>query len=284
MTIRKVLTGKPGNLIELIDKAGKEELDTISITYFGRLTEIQNVIGTRAGIRYQAGRYKVEEEWNAGVYGPMISGKERETLEESLRRQAEKSLELIRKSNLSNFDRRFNQMKFLFDEGFLTREKVLDSILGLMAYIFHGNTYKYRKGLIRNFNKLFPYKKGKGIRNNSKFKNFIKKVNEFELEFSTQKTLFLFLKGLTISEKNKKRNLKEDTIWNHLANLIENRQIPLIKVLPKDKIYKVLIKVYGKRDRLKSIKKKLNDEKITYNEIACVMASIKSRRKYKSPS
>ncbi|MBI2667373.1 hypothetical protein HYX17_01225 [Candidatus Woesearchaeota archaeon] len=102
MTIKKFLIGKPGDLIELIDKAIEEKLDTISITYFGRLTEIQNVIGTRAGIRYQAGRYKVEEEWNAGVYGPMISGKERETLEESLRRQAENSLELIRESNLNS--------------------------------------------------------------------------------------------------------------------------------------------------------------------------------------
>jgi len=191
---------------------------------------------------------------------------------------------LIRKSNLSNFDKRFNQMKFLFDEKLLTREKVLDSILGWMAYTFHGNTYKYRKNIIRNFNKLFPYKKGNGIRNNRKFKNFIKKANEFELEFSTQKTLFLFLKGLTINEISNRRYLKEDTIWSHLTNLIENGQIPLIKVLSKEKIYKILTKIYSKRDKLKSIKKRLKDKTITYNEIACVIASIKSRRKYKSPS
>ncbi len=191
---------------------------------------------------------------------------------------------LIRKCNLNNFERRFNQMKMLFDESFLTREKVLDSIEGWMAYVFHGNTYKYRKHIIRNFNKLFPYEEGNGIRNKSKFKSFIKKINESELEFSTQKTLFLFLKGLTISEISKQRNLKEDTIWDHLANLIENKQISLIKVLSQDKIYKILTKIYSKKDRLKNIKKRLKDKTITYNEIACVIASIKSRRKYKSPS
>ena len=191
---------------------------------------------------------------------------------------------LLRKSNSLNFERKFNNMKILFDENFLTREKVLESLEGWMAYASYGNTYKYRKSIIRNFNRLFPCSKGDGIKNKNKFRNFIKKVNESELEFSTQKTLFLFLKGLTINEISKNRNLKEDTIWSHLANLIENRQIPLVRVLPKNKIYKILTKVYSKRDGLKNIKKRLEDKTITYNEIACVMASIKSRRKYKSPS
>ena len=190
----------------------------------------------------------------------------------------------IIKSNIRNFEKRFNQMRFLFDEGFLTREKVLDSIEGWMAYTSNGNTYKYRKNIIKSFNKFFPYEKGKGIRNRRKFKNFIKKVNVSELEFSTQSTLFLFLKGTTISEISKNRGLKEDTVWSHLANLIEHKQIPLIRVLSKDKIYKILTKIYSKKDRLKDIKGRLKDEDITYNEISCVMASIKSKRKYKHPS
>ena len=191
---------------------------------------------------------------------------------------------LIRKSNLNDFDKKFNQMKFLFNEGFLTREKVFESIEGWMAYARHGNTYKYRRHIIRKFSKLFPYEKGNGIRNKSKFQNFIKKVNESELDFSAQKTLFLFVKGKTISEIAKDRCLKEDTVWSHLARLIEHKQIPLVKVLSKDKIYKILSKVYSRKDKLKDVKKRLKNENITYNEMECVMASIKSRGKYKSPS
>jgi len=190
---------------------------------------------------------------------------------------------LIRRSNLGNFDKRFNQMKYLFDEGFLIREKALGKLNGWIAYARHGNTYKYRKHLIKDFNKSFSYVKGNGIRNKKKFKSFIKKVDESKLEFSTQKTLLFFLKGMSIKEISKYRNLKEDTIWTHLENLIEHKQISLNKVLSVDKIYKIITKICSKNDKLKDIKKRIKDKTITYNDIACVRASIKSKKK-NSPS
>ena len=88
---------------------------------------------------------------------------------------------------------------------------------------------------------------------------------------------------MPIKEISEHRNLKEDTIWNHLENLIEHKQIQLTSVLSKDKIYKILTRIYSKKDRLKDIKNRLKNKTITYNEIACVKASIKYKRKY-SPS
>jgi hypothetical protein len=190
---------------------------------------------------------------------------------------------LLRKSNMKHFERKLNQMEFMFEEGLLNREEVVEKLEGWLAYASKGDTHKYRKHLMRIFNKLFPYKKGNGIRNKKKFKGFIKKVKESELEFSTQKTLSLLLNGMPIKEISEHRNLKEDTIWNHLENLIEHKQIQLTSVLSKDKIYKILTRIYSKKDRLKDIKNRLKNKTITYNEIACVKASIKYKRKY-SPS
>jgi len=51
--------------------------------------------------------------------------------------------------------------------------------------------------------------------------------------------------------------------------------------LPRKKIYKILSKIYSYKERLRDIKKRLKDDSITYDEIACVMASIKSKRKFK---
>ena len=62
------------------------------------------------------------------------------------------------------------------------------------------------------------------------------------------------------------------------ANLIEHKQISVWDVLPNEKITKILKKVYSKKDSLKSIKRRLKDE-ASYDELACVMASIKSKRK-----
>lgn len=100
MTLKKILTGKPGNLTELIYRTIEEGL-VIEIIYFGRLYEKLGFIATDARIIYQAGKYKVEEEWDAGKYGQMIKGREKETLEESLRKQAENRLRVIRESGLN---------------------------------------------------------------------------------------------------------------------------------------------------------------------------------------
>ena len=181
---------------------------------------------------------------------------------------------LLRKSNIRNFERKFNQKKLLFDQDIIKREKVITSLEGWLTYASHANTFKFRKYIIRNLNKNFPAT-AKPI--NKRQFNFMKKMKENELQFSIQKTLFLYSRGFTIIEISEKRNIKESTVWSHLANLIGHNQLSLYQVLSKNKIQKILYKIYSKKDRLKSIKKKINDSSVTYDEINCVLASVKRK-------
>jgi len=109
----------------------------------------------------------------------------------------------------------------------------------------------------------------------------MKKVNESELEFSVQKTLFDYKNGVSIPNIAIKHEIKESTVWGHLINLIEHKQLSVWEVLPREKIYKILNKIYSYKERLRDIKKRLKDKSISYDDIACVMSSIKSKRKFK---
>jgi hypothetical protein len=142
---------------------------------------------------------------------------------------------LIRKSNLNNFERKFNNMKILFDEEILGREKALQSLEGWLAYCFHANTYKYRKYLIRSFNRYFSHGKKLLVHNKRNYLNYLKMVEESELLFSVQKTLLNFKKGMSIEEIALKEGIKESTVWGHLINLIEHRQLSVWQVLSSDK-------------------------------------------------
>jgi retron-type reverse transcriptase len=187
---------------------------------------------------------------------------------------------LIRKSNLKNFERKFNNMKILFNEEIIGREKVLEALEGWLAYCSYANTYKYRKHLIRNLNKYFSHGSKQLVHNKKNYVNYIKRVKESELLFSVQKTLFYYKKGLSIKEIAIKEGIKEATVWGHLANLIEHKQLSVWQVVPYDKAHKIFKKIYSSKERLRDIKKRLKDDSITYDEIACVIASIKSKKKW----
>ncbi|MBI2629363.1 helix-turn-helix domain-containing protein [Candidatus Pacearchaeota archaeon] len=187
---------------------------------------------------------------------------------------------LIRKSNLKNFERKYNHLRILFDEGIIGREKALESLEGWLAYCSHANTHKYRKHLIRNFNKNFSHGEKLLVHNKKNYANYIKRVKESELLFSVQKTLFHYKNGLSIKEIAIKERIKEATVWRHLINLIEYKQLSVWEILSREKIHKILNKTYSYKERLKDIKKRLKDDLITYDEIACVIASIKSKRKW----
>ena len=189
---------------------------------------------------------------------------------------------LVRKSNLKNFERKLNNMRILFDEEIIGREKALQSLEGWLAYCSHANTYKYRKHLIRNFNKYFSRGSKLLVHNKKNYANYIKRVKESELLFSVQKTLFHFRKGMSIEEIALKEGIKEATVWGHLINLIEHRQLSVWQVLPSDKAKIIFKKIYSHKERIRDIKRRF-DESVTYDEIACVMASIKSKRKFKKP-
>ena len=188
---------------------------------------------------------------------------------------------LIRASNIKNFERKFNNMKMLFDEEIIGREKALECLEGWLAYCSCADTYKYRKYLIRNFNKSFSHGSKLLVHNKRNYVNYIKRVGESELQFSVQKTLFHYKKGLSIKEIAIREGIKESTAWGHLINLIEHKQLSVWEVLPREKILKILNKIYSHKERLRDIKRRLKDASITYDEIACVIASIKSKRIWK---
>lgn len=191
---------------------------------------------------------------------------------------------LIRKSNLKNFERKFNNLRILFDEEIIGREKVLEALEGWLAYCSHANTYKYRKYLIRSFNTSFSHGNKLLVHNKRNYGNYIKRVKESELQFSVQKTLFHYKKGFRIKEIALKEGIKEATVWGHLVNLIEHKQLSVWEILPHDKIHAIVKKIYSRKERLRDIKKRLRDNSITYDEIACVMANVKSKKKWKNKS
>ena len=181
---------------------------------------------------------------------------------------------LLRKSNIRNFERKFNQAKILFREGIITREKAVEFLEGWIAYANCANTYKYRRHIVKLFNKSFPIQDSKNY--SKRDFNFIRRIKESEIKFSVQKTLFLYSKGLSVEEISRKRGVKESTVWEHLANLIEHNQISLWRVLPKKTIFKIYPKIRDKNYLLKDIKKRIKDESITFSEINCVLSHIKS--------
>lgn len=187
-----------------------------------------------------------------------------------------------------NFERKFNNLKIQFDEEIIGREKALESLEGWLAYCSHANTFKYRKHLVREFNKSFSKGNKLLVHNKRNYVNYIKRLRESELQFSVQKTLLNYKNGLKINEIAIKEGIKEATVWAHLANLIEHKQLSVWNVLSHDKIHKIIRKIYSRKERLRDIKKRINDSSITYDEIACVMASIKSKNKFnknkKSPA
>jgi hypothetical protein len=190
---------------------------------------------------------------------------------------------LIRKSNLGRFENKFKELKILYAEDEVDRNKVVEHLEGWMSYASYANTYKYRKELLKSFNKNFPIRNGQLLSSSKKTANFLKKLDGSKLEFSTQQTLWLFLKRrLKPNEIALERGIKEATVWAHFAKLIEYGQLRIWSILPKWKIVKILIKIKSGKDFLRDIKERLNDKTITFDEINCVLAHVKFKEKIKN--
>ncbi len=132
---------------------------------------------------------------------------------------------LVRKKNLKKFERKFIQLRKKYHNGMITRENVIQIFEGWIAYVINADTYKYRRHITRLFNKYFPIEKTTEIKNTKKYESFIKKTETADYIFTTQKTLQLLKKGLTIKQISEQREIKISTVWNHIANLIEYNQI-----------------------------------------------------------
>ena len=190
----------------------------------------------------------------------------------------------IKKKNLRRFERKLLQFKADSEDGKVIREKVVEHFEGWLAYISNANTFKYRKHLVRQFNQLFPITIGEEIRNVAKHQNFIRISEKSNLRFSVQKTLSLWRKGKIIEEISQERNVKKGTVWQHLANLIEYNQLSVWKVLHPNKVKLVLQRIVSENDRLNDIKKRINNESVSFDEINSVLAYVKSKNHVKNIS
>jgi len=189
---------------------------------------------------------------------------------------------LIRKKNIKKFDRKFYLLKKDYEHNIVTREKAIEKFEGWLTYINHADTYKYRRHLARQLNQNFPIPPSAEITNIKKHENYIKRTENSEFEYSPQKTLYLYMKGFNIKKIAEHRIIKESTVWKHLEKLIEHNKTSVWKILSKDKIIAIQQKIYSENDTLKEIKQRLNNNQITYDEISCVLADIKSKNKKKN--
>ncbi|MFA6073157.1 MAG: reverse transcriptase domain-containing protein [Candidatus Woesearchaeota archaeon] len=189
---------------------------------------------------------------------------------------------LVRKKNIKKFDRKFQLLKKDYEHKILEREKAIEKFEGWLTYISHADTYKYRKHLTRELNQNFPLQPTIEITNIKKHENHIKRTEHSEFEYSPQKTLQLYTKGLNIKKIAEQRKIKESTVWKHLEKLIEHNQISIWTILQKDKIITIKKCIYSEQDTLKEIKQRINNNQITFDEISCILADIKSKNKTKN--
>jgi uncharacterized protein YpbB len=138
--------------------------------------------------------------------------------------------------------------------------------------------------MMRLFNREFKETITDNLPVTKKQENFNKKTELSKCLFTVQKTLKLHKQGLNIPQISETRCLKESTIWSHVANLVEHRQISVWKILPRSKIIAILQIIKNHKKTLKEIKCYLSDSSITFDEIQCVVSSINSRKKGRNKS
>lgn len=189
---------------------------------------------------------------------------------------------LVNRRNMRKFERRLKEMRTLYQQEKMGREQVVERFEGWLAYVKNADTYKYRRHLVRLFNSWFPLEPSLEVTNVKKHGNFVKKIESEFVEFSPQKTLQLFRKGLSIEKIAEKRGIKESTVWEHLAKLVEFNQFPLWRILSREKVSRILPHIHSENDLLKEIKARINDGAISYDEIKCVLASIRGNNKKKN--
>ncbi len=180
---------------------------------------------------------------------------------------------LLLKRNVNKFDRRLNKLKILYNKQNISRSKIIEIFLGWISYVTNADTYKYKRKIIKRFNELFSTTKGVKT---TKIEEKIKKQIKISFaELTTQKTLKLFKKALTIKQIAEQRQIKESTVYGHLAKLIKYKQISVFKILPREKIFKIRAKIHSKEDTLKEIRERLKEDLFTYNEISLVLSAVR---------
>lgn len=183
--------------------------------------------------------------------------------------------------NKRKFQNKLRQLKKKYNDKNIGREQVIECFQGWLTYASNAESYKYRRQITSKFNEQFPTEKENLITIVKKHENFNQQIEQSQTEFSKQKTLKLLKKGLSIKEISEKRELKESTIWQHTSKLIEMHQIKLKDIISSKKVKEILKNIKTPDDTLKEIKTRINQEDITYDEINCVLANIRSKHKKK---
>jgi len=185
------------------------------------------------------------------------------------------------KRNKRKFQNKLKLLEEHYNKQKIGREQIMECFQGWLTYASNADSYKYRKQITSRFNQQFPAEKENPITTVKKHENFNQQIEQSHIEFSKQKTLRLIKKGFSIKNIAESRKLKESTIWQHTAELIELHQIQLKDIIPTKKVKKILGSIKTPQDSLKEIKLRVNDESISYDEINCVLANIKSKQKKK---
>jgi RNA-directed DNA polymerase len=189
---------------------------------------------------------------------------------------------LLVQKNMRKFSNKMKQMKKQYQNGLIDREKVIEKFEGWLAYASHANTYKYRRKMTSEFNRSFPVQEEMKIVSVKKHENLNHEIDANKMEFSQQKTLQLIRKGMNAKQIADNRGIKEGTVWNHLTSLVENHQITIKSIIPKNKIKTILSNIKSPEDKLKDIKERIKDDSISYNEINCVLANLAGKNRKKS--
>lgn len=188
---------------------------------------------------------------------------------------------LLNKKNIRRFKKRLLIRSEEYQNEGLPREQVVDQFQGWLAYARNANTYNLRRNVTKEFNNLFPIEVTRQKINPKKHYNIQEKIEISNIEYTVQKTSYLFKRGLTVQEIARKRDVQESTIYKHLANLVAHNQIPLKQVVRSWKI-KLILQKARKNSTLKEIKEELKNNKISYQDILLVLANQKGKREPKN--
>lgn len=89
----------------------------------------------------------------------------------------------------------------------------------------------------------------------------------------------MYRKGFSAEQIALQRNLKLGTIWNHFEQLIEHGHLPVQSILSYEKIKSITAANRSEKEKLTTIMLRISGSDVTFDEIACVRASLIWRMK-----
>jgi hypothetical protein len=185
---------------------------------------------------------------------------------------------LIRKRNLRKAKRKILNLEGVYKTGFIDQAELYVKLHGWLAYISHANTHNYAKELrdhIHNFaapteTAVTPPEPPK--------------ITSIKTVYTAQETLALFKQGLSIEQIADQRKRKIGTVWSHLEDLIEHGHLSVRSVVSPNKVAIIRSVIKSEKEKLVTVMSRLPVNTVTFDEIACVRASLIRRARLRMPS